>query len=165
VQQTAPSLRSAPLRPKIQTAAETSQNMPGPQSAVPFFQHRRFARCEVRKKMPFESPPGRGKGRQALGWVVKSGTDPPRLPSAATPPSRGDFLEVNLPMLGTTLGYSSSSSCSWNRRALSQARLRCVLWGRLAGSGMIPAAGQWNPRSGAGCRNSLGWDRGTHEIV
>ena len=26
---------------------------------------------------------------QGLGWVVESGTDPPRLPSAATPPERG----------------------------------------------------------------------------
>ena len=31
-----------------------------------------------RKKMAVESPPGRGKGRQALGWVVVYGTDPPR---------------------------------------------------------------------------------------
>ena len=28
--------------------------------------------------MENESPLGRGKGRQALGWVVEQGTDPPR---------------------------------------------------------------------------------------
>jgi hypothetical protein len=27
--------------------------------------------------MPFESPPGRGKGRQALGWVVPNGSTHP----------------------------------------------------------------------------------------
>jgi len=27
---------------------------------------------------PDDSPLGRGKGRQALGWVVEQGTDPPR---------------------------------------------------------------------------------------
>ena len=35
------------------------------------------------------NPLGRGEGRQALEWVVDSGTDPPRLPSASTPPERG----------------------------------------------------------------------------
>ena len=45
-------------------------------------------RC-YRSKIASESSVGRGEGRQALGWVVKSGTDPPRLPSAATPPEKG----------------------------------------------------------------------------
>jgi len=49
------------------------------------------ARCEVRKKMADESPPGRGKGRQALGWVVVLGTDPPR--RSAPPLPRGDSLK------------------------------------------------------------------------
>jgi len=30
------------------------------------------ARCDVRKKMTAKSPLGRGKGRQALGWVADS---------------------------------------------------------------------------------------------
>jgi hypothetical protein len=33
-------------------------------------QHRWDARCQVKKKMAGESPPRRGKGREALGWVV-----------------------------------------------------------------------------------------------
>ena len=75
------------------------------------------ARCDVRKKMTAKSPLGRGKGRQALGWVADSKQRPTpsgcattvvaRPPSLrdrwrcatavaapATPPQEGIFLGV-----------------------------------------------------------------------
>jgi hypothetical protein len=53
-------------------------------------EHERCCRLENRSEIPLG-----GEGRQALGWVVKSGTDPPRLPSAATLPERGFFRVTN----------------------------------------------------------------------
>jgi len=64
-------------------------------------EHRWGARCEVRKKMAIKSPPRRGKGRQAMGWVVEGCDGPtPALRDrcrCAPPLPRGDFLRDTLP--------------------------------------------------------------------
>jgi hypothetical protein len=61
--------------------------------------HRWGARCEVRKKMAAESPLGRGRGRQALGWVVERKRTHPGasrpLSLRVTPPERGSSSEAH----------------------------------------------------------------------
>ena len=70
------------LRPFLKGQAQELPNKPivysfisSGQAREPFQrcgQHRWGAQCEVRKKMAVKSPLGRGKGRQALGWVAAS---------------------------------------------------------------------------------------------
>ena len=56
------------------------------------------ARSDGRKKMAVQSPPGRGKGRQALGWVVRRERTHPGaarpLSLCVTPPERGFASET-----------------------------------------------------------------------
>jgi hypothetical protein len=69
--------------------------------------HRRHtagARCEVRRKYRANPSPGRSKGRQALGCVVVSRTDPPGCQDRVK--SSQDFTFA-LPLPGEILGACS----------------------------------------------------------
>ena len=69
--------------------------------------------CDLHRRNPLL---GGVRARKALGWVEKSRTDPPRLPSAATPPERG-FLGVLIleqPIKGRLHLVSWGLGCSYS---------------------------------------------------
>ncbi len=138
VAQTAPSAVCGFSSPNWPNAADLpeKQAVCATRHTSPFHQsleHRWGARCEVRKKMPTESPLGRARAARPWGECVVSNRRPtPALRDRcrfASPLPRGDFLRIRsheIKELAKPIRHGSRRGCTWQKsRAGSAALHRC----------------------------------------